>query len=71
MTINLSSLNIEQLVDIKGIVGSNADFKPLNFYYSGYSLSARYYSGTMTIFASSPYANLPFYLIIEYTKTTD
>ena len=70
-TIDLSSLNIDLIVNMKGVAGNSGDYKPINFYFYGYSISSRYSFGTMYVWASTPYANLPFYLTVEYTKTTD
>lgn len=66
--VDLTSLNIDTMVDIRGIVGTAEDWKPINFYFAGYSISTRYANGYIYINSSSVYANLPFHLIIEYTK---
>ena len=71
ISIDLSYLHIDTLVNIGGTAGSNGDFKPINFDYSGYSISTRYSLGIMYVNASTPYANMPFNIVIEYTKTTD
>ena len=70
-TIDISSLNIDLIVNMEGVAGNSGDYKPINFYFYGYSISSRYSFGTMYVWASTPYANLPFYLTVEYTKTTD
>lgn len=70
-SVNMSSLNIRQLVNITGVIGQNDEYKPINFTYDNYKISTRYSNGTMYINASNVYANLTFYLIVEYTKTTD
>lgn len=71
ISIDLSYLHIDTLVNIGGTAGSNGDFKPINFDYFGYSISTRYSLGKMYVNASKPYANIPFNIVIEYTKTTD
>ena len=71
LSVDLSSLNINLISNIGGVVGYSYDIKPINFNYSGYSISTRYASNIMYINASTPYANTPFYLVLEYTKTTD
>ena len=45
--------------------------RPLNFYYSGYSVSTRYSPGHIYINSSSAYAGESFYMVVEYTKTTN
>lgn len=71
LQIDLSYLNIEKIRDISGATGANGDFKPINFYFSNYSISTRYAHGMFYIFASDVYAGNPFEVTIEYTKTTD
>lgn len=69
--VDLSSLNISILTNSYGRCGTTGNYRPLNFYLSGYFISTRYSSGSMYISASSAYANEPFELVVEYTKTTD
>lgn len=68
LTIDLTSLNIDTLTDVRGMTVGG---RPLNFDYFGYTVSTRYSSGLMYVFASAVYANDKFNMIIEYTKTTD
>lgn len=70
-TVDLSSLNIRKVVKIDGVVGSDSDAKPINFYYEGYYISPRYANNTMYIASSTAYGNTPACLVLEYTKTTD
>lgn len=69
--IDLSSLNINYITRMEGTVGTNFDYKPINFYLEGNYISTRYAYGKLYLAATSAYVNLPFTLIIEYTKTTD
>ena len=66
--VDLSSLNIDTLTNSYGRCGTTGNYRPLNFYLSGYYISTRYSGGSMYIAASSAYANEPFELVIEYTK---
>lgn len=68
LAVNLTSSNIYEVIKVDGFCGNQ---RPLNFYFSGYSVSTRFSDGYMYIFASTPYANENFKMIIEYTKTTD
>ena len=68
LDVDLTSLNIYEIIRVDGFCGNQ---RPLNFYFSGYSVSTRFSGGHMYIFASSPYANDNFKMIIEYTKTTN
>lgn len=67
LAVDLTSLNIYELIKVDGFCGNQ---RPLNFYYSGFSVSTRFSGGYMYIFASSPYANNNFKMIIEYTKNS-
>lgn len=71
LQINIANLNIEKIRDISGATGVNGDFRPINFYFSGYSISTRYAHGVLYINSSDVYAGYPFEVTIEYTKTTD
>lgn len=66
--VDLSTLNIDTLTNSYGRCGTTGNYRPLNFYLSGYYISTRYSGGNMYIAASSAYANEPFELIVEYTK---
>ena len=68
LSIDMSSLNIAILTNCYGRSGASGTFRPLNFYYAGYSLNTRYASGTMYLFASTPYAGESFEMVVEYTK---
>ena len=68
LIVDLTSLDIYEMIKVEGFCGNQ---RPLNFYFSGYSVSTRFTGGYMYIFASTPYANDNFKMIIEYTKTTD
>ena len=71
LNIGLSSLNIAILTNSYGRCGTTGNYRPLNFYLSGYYISTRYSGGTMYIASSSAYAGEPFELVVEYTKSTD
>ena len=67
LDVDVSSLNIDTLININGMTSG----RPLNFYYSGYSVSTRYSPGHIYINSSSAYAGESFYMVVEYTKTTN
>lgn len=66
--IDLTNLNIYETINVSGFCGNE---KPVNFYYGGYSISTRFSGSHLYLFASTPYANLNYRIILEYTKTTD
>ncbi|MBR4003092.1 MAG: hypothetical protein IKI95_03365 [Clostridia bacterium] len=68
LTIDMSSYNMSVVVNTYGRCGTIGNYRPLNFYLSGYYISTRYSGGTMYIAASSAYAGEPFELVVEYTK---
>lgn len=72
--INLSSLNIKRIINISGTVGPDNDSKIIPFVLESggtvYFISARYSLGTMYLSNSGAYANLAYYLVVEYTKSS-
>lgn len=71
LVIDLSSLNINYISKMDGTVGTNFDYKPINFYLDGNYISTRYAYGKMYLASTNAYTNLPFTMVLEYTKTTD
>lgn len=69
--IDLSSLNINYISKMDGTVGTNFDYRPVNFYLEGHYHSTRFAYGNLYLTSTSSYANLPFTIVLEYTKTTD
>jgi hypothetical protein len=69
--IDLSSLNINYISKMDGTVGTNFDYRPVNFYLDGHYHSTRFAYGNLYLASTSSYANLPFTIVLEYTKTTD
>ncbi len=68
LDVDLTSLNIYEIIKVEGFCGNQ---RPLNFYLSGYYVSTRFNDGHMLIFASTPYANHNYKMILDYTKTND
>ena len=69
LQIDLTSLNIEFIHDVKGYVGYTGNFFPPNFYFPpSYAISTRFYSNSLYLFATTSYANMPFKISIYYSK---